>query len=314
MRGQLQDNSNVVTTVGIQGNTLQPGTYTGFIVFVAGQRTQTVLVHLNVLPSTTSPSGTQSSGQFPPGNGTAPAGTSTPVSATPQPGAPALNISSQNLNFNATQGQGNPTAQNETISNTGGSVLNWQVSFDSGTAFWLNLTPMSGSIAASQSTQLVVHVNTNGLPAGTYSTQVTVTATDGSGAQVSGSPQFVTVTVRVLQPCTLQVAPNNVAFSVVLLNPNPPDQQVMLSESGNCAHPVTWSASVDANSRAWLSVKNSSGQDNGSGSPIEIHVNTQGMIVGRYTGHITIEARDSSGAPLQSSPQTVTVTLSVLQL
>ena len=317
MHGQLQDDSNVVTTVGIQGKTLQPGTYTGFIVFVAGQRTQTVLVHLNVLPSTTSPSGTQSPGQIPPGNGTALPGTGTPGqggNATPPPGAPSLNISSQNLNFNAVQGQGNPIAQNETISNNGGGVLNWQVSFDSGTAFWLNLTPMSGSIAALQSTQLAVRINTNGLSTGTYSTQVTVSATDGSGAQVSGSPQFVTVTVRVLQPCTLQVAPNNVTFSVVLLNPNPPDQQVMLSDSGNCAHPVTWFASVDANSRAWLSVKNSAGQDNGSGSPIEIHVNTQGMIVGRYTGHITIEAHDNSGAPLQSSPQTVTVTLSVLQL
>ncbi|MHB8599349.1 MAG: BACON domain-containing protein [Ktedonobacteraceae bacterium] len=316
-RGQLQDDANVVTTVGVQGKALQPGSYTSFIVFVAGQRTQTVLVQLNVLPSSSSPTGMQFPGQIPSGTGTAPAGTSTPAqggTAIPQPGAPALNISSQNLNFNATQGQGNPPGQNETIVNSGSSTLNWQLSFDSGAAFWLSLTPTSGSIAASQSTQLAVHINTNGLSSGTYSAQVTVTATDSSGAQVSGSPQFFTVTIRVLQPCVLQITPNNVAFSVVLLNPNPPDQRVVLSESGNCARPVSWTAAVDANSTTWLGVNNSSGQDNGSGSPIEIHVNTQGMIVGKYTGYITIYAYGNGGAPVQSSPQTVTVTLSVLQL
>ncbi len=316
-RGQLQNDVNAVTIVGVQGKTLQPGSYTSFIVFVADQRTQTVLVHLNVLPSSSSPTGTQSPGQSLPGTGTAPAGTSTPVqggTAIPQPGAPSLHISSQNLTFNATQGQGNPPGQNETIVNSGGSTLNWQVSFDSGTAFWLNLTPTSGSIAASLSTQLAIHVNTNALSSGTYSAQVTVTATDSSGAQVSGSPQFFTVTVKVLQPCALQITPNNITFSVVLLNPNPPDQRMMLSESGNCARPVSWTAAVDANSRAWLGVNNSSGQDNGSGSPIEIHVNTQGMIIGKYTGRITIYAYGNGGAPVQSSPQTVTVTLSVLQL
>lgn len=315
--GQLQDDSTTVTTVGIEGNILQPGIYTSFIIFVADQRTQTVLVQLTVLPSSSSPTGTKSSGQIPSGTASTPGATGTPITggtATPQPGVPSLSISSQNLNFSAIQGQANPANQSETISNNGGSTLNWQASFASGSAFWLNLAPMSGSIPAAQSEQQTVRINTSGLSTGTYSTQVTVSATDSSGAQVPESPQFFTVTVTILQPCTLQVTPNNVAFSVVLLNPNPSDQRVMLSESGDCTRPVSWSASVDANSRTWLSVKNSSGQDNGSGSPITIHVNTQGMIVGEYTGHITIEASGNGGAPVQSNPQTVTVTLSVLQL
>ena len=311
-RGQLQNDSTTVTTVGIADNILQPGTYTNFIIFVADQRTQTVLVQLTVLPFLSSPTGTQSSG-----TASTPGATSTPIvggTATPQPGMPSLSISSQNLNFSAIQGQENPASQRETISNNGGSTLNWQASFASGNAFWLNIAPMSGSIPAAQSEQQTVRINTSGLSTGTYSTQVTVSATDSSGAQVPESPQFFTVTVTILQPCTLQVTPNNVTFSVVLLNPNPPDQSVMLSESGDCIHPVSWSASVDANSRTWLSVNNSSGQDNGSGSPITIHVNTQGIIAGKYTGHITIEASGNGGAPVQSSPQTVTVTLSVLQL
>ncbi len=311
-QGQIQDDASTVTTVGIRGNTLQPGSYTSFIVFVAGQRTQTVLVQLTVLSASSSPTGTQSPGLQ--GTATAASGTSTPIigaTGTPQPGVPMLNISSQKLNFSTTQGQGNPADQSEIITNSGGSGLNWQVSFNAAAASWLSIAHMNGSVAASQNGQLAVHVNANGLNAGTYSSEVTVSATDSAGATVAGSPQFFSVTLTVLPPCTLQIKPNSLTFSVVLLNPNPPDQQVPLSESGNCARPVKWTASVDANSSRWLSVINSYGQDNGS---IEVHVNTQGMILGNYTGYITISASGKGGVPVQSSPQIVTVTLSVLQL
>jgi Viral BACON domain len=311
-QGQIQDDASTVATVGIRGNALQPGSYTSFIVFVAGQRTQTVLVQLTVLSSSSSPTGTQSPGQQ--GTASPASGTSTPTTGatgTPEPGVPMLNISSQTLNFSTTQGQGNPTGQSETITNSGGSVLNWQASFNTA---WLSFPHMNGSVAASQSGQLAVHVSANGLKAGTYSTEVTVSATDSAGAAVAGSPQFFTVTLTVLPPpCTLQVTPNSLTFSFSLLNPNPPDQQAILSESGNCARPVKWTASVDTKSSSWLSVKSSSGQDNGSGSSIEVHVNTLGVLVGK-TGYITIYATGNGGATVQSSPQTVTVTLSFLQL
>lgn len=311
-QGQIRDDASTVTTVGIRGNALQTGSYTSFIVFVAGQRTQTVLVQLTVLSSSSSPTGTQSPGQQ--GTATSASGTSTPTTGgtgTPPPGVPMLNISSQKLDFSTTQGQGNPANQSETITNSGGSALNWQVSFNATTAPWLSIAPMNGGVAASQNEKLAVHVNANGLAPGTYSTEVTVSATNSAGATVAGSPQFFTVTLTVLSPCILQITPNSLTFSVVLLNPNPPDQQVTLSESGNCARPVKWTASVDAKNSWWLSVINSSGQDNGS---IEVHVNTQGMIVNKYTGYITIYASGNGGATVQSSPQTVTVTLTVVQL
>lgn len=198
--------------------------------------------------------------------------------------------------------------------NSGGSMLNWQVSFDTRAAFWLSIVPESGSLAARQSAQFVAQVNANGLATGTYSAQVTVSATDNTGAPVASSPQFFTVTLTVVAPCTLKITPGSVTFSVILLNPNPPDQAVTVSESGNCARPVTWSASVNANSSAWLSVRNSTGKDNGAGSTIEVHVNTQGMLIGKYSGSITIYAAGNGNTPVQASPQTVTATLTVLQL
>ena len=316
-RGQVQVGANATTRVSIQMNDLQPGTYAGFIVFIAGQRSQTVLVQLTVLAASSTHPQTGGGGQGTPGVTATATGTGTSSggsSGGQQPAPPVLNISSSNLNFTATQGQGNPAGQSETLTNSGGSALNWQVSFDARTAFWLRVVPVSGSLAAQQSAQFVAQVNANGLATGIYSAQITVSATDTVGVPVANSPQFFTVTLTVVAPCTLQISPGSVTFSVILLNPNPPDQAVTVSESGNCARPVTWSASVNASSSAWLSVRNSTGKDNGSGSTIEVHVNTQGMLIGTYNGSITIYAVGNGNAPVQASPQTVTVTLTVLKL
>src|SRR5207237_10748626 len=112
--------------------------------------------------------------------------------------------------------------------------------------------------------QLSVGVNRSGLEPGTYSTQVTVKATDSSGTQAQGSPQILTVTLTVYQPCSLQVAPGNLLFTATLLQPNPAGQNIAVKETGNCAYPGPWTATVRANSPSWLSVSSSWGTCNRS--------------------------------------------------
>ncbi len=220
-----------------------------------------------------------------------------------------MGISPLDLNFNATQGQGNPAGQVETITNSGGSVLNWQASKDSATSTWLNLAPMNGTIGGGQKGEMAVDVNTTGLEPGTYSTQVTVKATDSSGTQVQGSPQILTVTLTVYQPCSLQVAPGNLLFTATLLQPNPAGQNIAVKETGNCAYPVSWTASVDANSRSWLSVSSISGTGN---STVVVYASSRGMLIGQHSGQITFSATDNRGVVLQNSPQAVLVTLTVI--
>ena len=188
-------------------------------------------------------------------------------------------------------------------------MLNWQASKDSATSTWLNLAPMNGTIDGGQKGQMAVAVNTAGLEPGTYSTQVTVKATDSSGTQAQGSPQILTVTLTVYQPCSLQVAPGNLLFTATLLQPNPAGQNIAVKETGNCAYPVSWTASVDANSRSWLSVSSISGTGN---STIVVYASSRGMLIGQHSGQITFSATDNRGVVLQNSPQAVQVTLTVI--
>ncbi|HLZ80140.1 MAG TPA: hypothetical protein VKP04_00790, partial [Ktedonobacteraceae bacterium] len=117
--------------------------------------------------------------------------------------------------------------------------------------------------------------------------------------------QILTVTLFVSAPCSLQVTPSNLAFTVSLLQPDSADQNMTLKEAGNCVRPVSWSAQAD---RGWLILSNSNGTDNGS---MTVHANAQGMVPGTYSAQITLSASDSNQISVQVNPQTIQVTLKV---
>ena len=103
------------------------------------------------------------------------------VVATP----PILVLSPSRLNFIAVMGQSVP-AQTIAVSNGGSGTFGWTVASDSS---WLTVSPSSGSTPQNMS----VSVNVAGLVTGSYTGNVTVTA---SG--VGNSPQAVPVTLQVL--------------------------------------------------------------------------------------------------------------------
>ncbi len=305
--GQLQVDVSIVTTVKVNVDKLQPGKYTGFMLFLTDLRSETLMVQLTVLP----PSST-AAGQ--PTGPTSPGSSSTPTSGTGTSPATAatLGVMPLRFQFTATQGQNNPPSQSLSISNTGGSSLYWQANFNSSASPWLSITPIGGTIVAGQTMQITVSVNAAGLAPGNYTTQFTVTATDSSGKQVQGSPQTIPVTLTVLPACSLQVAPSSLSFTASLLQPNPLAQNIVLQERGNCVWPISWTASVNAGSQKWLIISATSGTDSGSGSTIVVHVNTRGMVVGIYNGQITLSATESNGGVVQNARQTVSVTLTVI--
>jgi hypothetical protein len=310
IHGQLQPNAGAVTTVGVSAGTLQPGTHNGLVVFMTGQSTQTVIVQLTVLASSLSPTvGGQPNTPASPGSGSIGQGTPQPTASTPPGTAGAFSVSPLNLNFSTTQGQANPPGQVVKISNNGRSSLNWQANVNASASTWLNVKPTSGSVAAGQSSQTTVNADATGLPPGTYSTQVSVTATDATGAQVQGSPQIISVTLTVSQACTLEVTPSSLSFTVSLLQPNPPGQNIQLTEVGSCTYPISWKVAADKN---WIVLSQTSGSDSGSGSVIVVHVNGSGIVIGHYTGQITISAVAPGGRKVQGSPQSVSVSMTVL--
>jgi uncharacterized protein (TIGR03437 family) len=93
--------------------------------------------------------------------------------------APAsLAVSPQSLTFQATSGGAAPAAQSVSIANGGGGTLSWTAS---GGAFWMSLSPTSGSAPGT----LLVAVNPANLAAGSYATTVTIAAADPTITPVS---------------------------------------------------------------------------------------------------------------------------------
>lgn len=221
--------------------------------------------------------------------------------------------SSSSVAFSAVQGMGNPASQTINITASGNCnwPVNWSAAVSSG-ASWLGLSPASGVFPVSgQSATLSLNANIAGLPPNTYTAQVTISASNGTAGAIQGSPQAFTVSLTVLPPCSLSVqAPAaGLTFTTVQGQAAPPAQNFSFSEAGTCARPVSWSVAASTGNTNWLALSPSSGSDIGGGATVSASVNPQNLAPGTYTGTITISAAGSGGAPVQGSPQSITVTL-----
>ena len=126
--------------------------------------------------------------------------------------------SSSALSFSAVQGaSAKPATQTIMFTGTGSCVwpLSWRTSI-APAASWLTQTATSGSIGGTgQSGSLGISANISGLVAGTYSTTVTIAASDANGVTVQGGTQPFTVTLTVLPPCVLSPpSPATLSFSL----------------------------------------------------------------------------------------------------
>jgi hypothetical protein len=99
--------------------------------------------------------------------------------------APVLTVSPDRLNYGASTAGPVTPPQGITVSNSGSGAMSWTVSADTG---WLKLGQTSGVNTGS----IEVSVNTAGLPAGTYTGEVTVSA-----AGAVNSPVIISITLKV---------------------------------------------------------------------------------------------------------------------
>jgi hypothetical protein len=274
-------------TISVDTSTLTPGTYVGQVILdgtdinghEASGSPQTVTVNLVV-----------------------------------QPPCVLTQPSSSALTFTYTQGGSAPSPQNVMFTSTGSCAwpLTWNTTITPPSSSWLALALPSGSIKASgESASIQVSVNTANLQPGTYTAQVHIGATDSSGASAQGSPRVFSVTLTVIQPCSLQQLPPSLAFSAVEGQPPPASQNFIISEAGGCSYPVSWTAVGDPNSSAWLGITPTNGSDHSSGSTVIVSVTQTNMTPGTYTGQITVSATDSNGVVVQGTPQTIPVTLTI---
>lgn len=253
---------------------------------------------------------------LPPGSATANATPTVPSSA-PVTNAPINPVSTQPaISGNVTilptsfstiiiQGQGNPAPTNITITNTENRSLSWQASNSND---WLTLTSNAGTIAAGQNANLPVGYNSAGLVPGSYHAQIQIIVRDAANTSIPVASQNIPVTLTITLPCTIQVTPDSLAFSAILLQQNIQPKNITLTESGNCNYPLTWRASADS---TWLILAKTSGTDTGAGSTLSVSVQPQGAVLKTYNGTITLSAVDNNGTNVSINTK-VTVKFTVI--
>ena len=284
--GELNGISNAVMTVNVDSTGLKPGTYFGNIAIAVGrQSTQSVAVQLAVQPP-------------------------------PLPSTPIMDASPLNLNASLTLGQQDPPGQPVTITNTGGSSLNWSTSVNTLASSWLKVSPAGGTVAPGQTGQLQVNVSGANLSSGTYVGQIQINGLDGNNAPAGGSPQTVTVTFVVQPPCTLAPPSSQaLAFSAIQGEADPAAQSMALTASGNCQWPLGWKAASVGSAPSWLKFTPTSGSfaNSNQTATLQIAPHIAGLSPGTYSAQVSISALDAMGQAAQGSPQTFTVTLTVTQ-
>ena len=201
---------------------------------------------------------------------------------------PALSTSPASLAFSATAGGASPAAKTISIANAGGGSMDWTASEN---ASWLSVSPASGTNAGT----VTVTPSVSGLAAGTYTTDVTVTA-----AGVAGSPKTIPVTFTVdpPAPAVLAVTPATLSFSATAGGASPAAKTFAVSNTGGGS--MDWTASESA---SWMSVSPGSGTNAGT---VTVTPSVTGLSAGTYTADVTVAAAGATG-----SPKTVTVTFTV---
>ena len=182
-----------------------------------------------------------------------------------------------------------PPSQVLTISNEGGQTLNWTASIQGGD--WLGLSTQAGSLAAGQSQNLTVSVNTENLGVGEY--QASITFTDPFALN---SPQTAPVTLDVQPGPLIGLSSTQVNFGTLFGGTVFP-QGLTVSNAGGGV--LEWQAYADA---LWVQLLPTSGSLGtvggvGLGQTLTIGIETAGLPVGTHDAIITVSDPDAANSP-----------------
>jgi hypothetical protein len=252
-------------TVAVNQSTLPAGTYTGSVILT---------------PTT--------------GGGTA---QTIPVSLTVNSTA-SLTTSATSLSFNFQTNRATPPSQTITIGSTLGT-LNFTATASATTGNWLSIFPNTGSTPAA----LTVSANPTGLPVGTYTGNISVTA-PGSANTLS-----ISVTLVVSNSALLNVSPASVNFQY-FGGAAPSPVPVSVTSTGDI---LVYTATVTPGA-TWLRVNGTNQVGGTTPSTFNLSVDPAFLPGGVATANVTIATSNNPTAfviPVTvngSSPSTITVT------
>lgn len=197
---------------------------------------------------------------------------------------PKINVSPKRLNFGTEFGGPNPAVQEFIVQNTGGMVLDYEIT---SSVNWIVVNPDTGSSGGSEKTHAVL-IDSSGMEIDTYQGVITVNDINTNAKQKIN----VTLTIRDKPPPEIGVNPTFLQFrgQVGEGNPNSQKFSVQNTGEGTLRYDVNW----DAN---WLNVTPTSGTSQGASRNHNVAVNTSGLAKGTYRGVITIKDPEASNTP-----------------
>jgi uncharacterized protein (TIGR03437 family) len=216
---------------------------------------------------------------------------------------PTLSVSPAALSFPLAQGSTAPVSQSVLISNRGqqAQTVTVSASTNSGVSGWLSASG-GGSAAPFTSSSVVVTVNPNGLPAGTYTGTVSISLAP------SGQTSTVAVTASVSSAKQrIEVTQTGFRFQTAAGGAAPASQSLAVLDGGAGSLNFSVAASTLSGGSGWLSVSPSSGTATSTTpAAISVNINPTGLAAGDYYGQLQI-----SSPGVDNSPQTATVVLNV---
>jgi hypothetical protein len=214
--------------------------------------------------------------------------------------APALTAGPVSVAFNVS---GGIVSQPITITNNGGSALNWTAALGAGAPGYVSLSAASGAnLPGGTTASTTVIVDATGLSGGTsLTTSVIVSAIDPlTGQSVSGSPVTVNVTITIPPP-QMVLSGTSLAFSTKA-GTNPAAHTVNIQNPGG--NTLVWTAGTP--SQSWLVISPTTGSDPaGQVTSITFNVNVTGLTAGTYNATVNI-------TPSVGPPVTVNVMLTII--
>lgn len=197
-----------------------------------------------------------------------------------------------NIVFNVQPGQTPPSVTVRLTTSTGQAVpYSIQAATSSGGS-WLLFSPPSGNTPV----DLFVTANSSGLPAGSYSGVLTVTATG-----VANSPFAIPVTLNIGSQLT--ASPTSLSFTYQSGSPTlPAAQSLAVNSTAGPTIPYTVTVQMTSGS-GWLLVNPTSGTTPGN---IAVSVNPSGLSPGVYNGSVRLTST-TAGTASFDVPVTLTI-------
>jgi hypothetical protein len=175
---------------------------------------------------------------------------------------------------------------------------------------WLTVTPQSVTIAAGQRSTFTIAVKSSALPPGDYRETITLVALN-SGVAIAGSAQKVGISLSIpTKAPALTVNPSSINFNITTGT-----ESQVLSIANTGGSPLNWTAALNQEAPAFISLSASSGRGlaGGRSTTLNVIVNAMGVEGNRtYHAALTVSASDPvSGKTTSGSPVTIPITVHV---